>query len=209
MEKTTEMLSSCRKEKPSYLPKGGHANLNKRKEAIQDYADALVLQPDNSAYLIRYGDLLIDDQQFTKALKYADKIITRQKNFYAQTLAGKALVGLGDKKSAMIRFNNALNGIYGEPYYQRGLLNLELGRKSDACRDLVWPRRPVVDFTTSTTKKLAREETTGYSIFESNGYLNPVIRSRYTLMLPTRMLASTNRGILFLSSVTLTSMSSA
>ena len=138
VEKTTEMLSSLPEGKAELLAKRGeaYANLNKRKEAIQDYADALVLQPDNSAYLIRYGDLLIDDQQFTKALKYADKIIGKdKKNFYAQTLAGKALVGLGDKKSAMIRFNNALNGIYGEPYYQRGLLNLELGRKSDACRD--------------------------------------------------------------------------
>ena len=138
IEISTEQLASGPQSMAEVYAKRAeaYANLNKIDEAIKDYSEALTLQPKEASYLIRYGDLLIADKQYTKALKYADKIIGKdKKNFYAQTLAGKALVGLGDKKSAMIRFNSALNGVYGEPYYQRGLLNLELGRKSDACRD--------------------------------------------------------------------------
>ncbi|MBT4775296.1 MAG: serine protease [Crocinitomicaceae bacterium] len=134
---TEQIVSSPSVSAALYAERGqAFASINKIKEGIQDYQEALNLQPENSDYLIGFGDLLIADKQFTKALKYAEKILSKKgKNIYALTLSGKALVGLGDKKSAMIRFNKAINGVYGEPYYQRGLLNLELGRQSDACRD--------------------------------------------------------------------------
>ncbi|MBL4704300.1 MAG: hypothetical protein JKY54_07250 [Flavobacteriales bacterium] len=54
------------------------------------------------------------------------------------TLKGRALVGLGDNKSAMTAFNQAIDmkqGI-GEPYYQKAMLNLEIGKKEEACKDL-------------------------------------------------------------------------
>ena len=135
---TTEQIESSPSVSAALYAKRAQAfaNTNKTKEGIRDYEEALNLQPGNSDYLIGFGDLLIADKQFTKALKYAEKILSKNgENIYALTLSGKALVGLGDKKSAMIRFNKAINGTYGEPYYQRGLLNLELGRQRDACRD--------------------------------------------------------------------------
>ena len=118
--------------------------IGKNKEAIDDYTKAIDLYPD-PPYLPYYGcraDAYFNNGDFQQAVDGYSFIIDTDLygKYYVEILIrlGKAQLMLKDYESALKSFNEHIHLFPndGIGYYQRALLNIELGHARKVCKDL-------------------------------------------------------------------------
>jgi tetratricopeptide (TPR) repeat protein len=118
----------------------GRANeeMGEIENAISDFEDALVKDPNNFQVLLSLSNIHLQQKNFEKAMLFATKAEEIPgAPALASFLKARALHQLGMPEDALKAYGNAIqiDKDFGQAYLNRGMLKIALKRNKSACED--------------------------------------------------------------------------
>ncbi|WP_319420657.1 tetratricopeptide repeat protein [Pleurocapsa sp. FMAR1] len=138
-ERTSFLQTKAETQAKDYIDRGlAHHNLNEYQEAIDDYTQAIYLNPDDFTSYFKRADIYYYLKEYRQAINdYSQVILLKRSNESVYHNRGKAYYYLEEYQEAIDDYTQAIhiNLNYDDAYNNRGLAYVKLGDRRRAISD--------------------------------------------------------------------------